>query len=106
DLKNVDDLQNGDYYYHFNNFLKINNFWSFQFCNKGNHGYFYINSKKTDIGYVLSSTFLPRAVYKNFEISPVDSWNVAKFDPNDFKDDSLVIEMYSRVLNVNENDNP
>ncbi|SHJ99292.1 6-bladed beta-propeller protein [Tangfeifania diversioriginum] len=106
DINNRDDLKNGDYYYNFTSLQKLNEYWSIRYCHNGNYYTVYINIQNPDKGYIASTSFLSHTVYKNHLVSPVDSWSIAKFDPQLFKDDTTALKMYSRVLNVNENDNP
>lgn len=105
-IKNQDDLKTSNYNYYFTKFQKLNNYWSIQFCNKGNFYSAFINSKDYDSGYIASTGYIPQTVFQKYVISPVDSWNISKFDPLVFKDDTAALKMYSRVLDVNENDNP
>lgn len=104
-INNPEDLKNGNYYYYFNNMLHIRNYWIFQYCHKGNFSEVWCNTQNQN-SYTESPTFLPKTVYKDYIISPVDSWYIAKFNPILFKDDKEALKMYSRVMNVNKDDNP
>ena len=104
-INNPEDLKNGNYYYYFINMLRIKDYWVFQYCHKGNFSVVWCNIQNQNT-FIESPTFLPQTVYKDYIISPVDSWYIAKFNPVLFKKDKEALKMYSRVMNVNESDNP
>ena len=52
------------------------------------------------------TSYLPEVLYGGNIISPVAGWQVALFDPANFKNDTSALKMYSRVMDVTGDDNP
>jgi hypothetical protein len=103
--KSYEELAKSDLCFFFNDPMVINQYLYVQFCHKGHYGSIWFNTKdKSHI--ILGASFLPQACFKNYIISPVPSWQVAQFDKTKYKNDQQTMRMYSKVLNVNESDNP
>jgi len=100
------DLKDGNRNCYFNNLLKTGDFWSIQFTFMGHQQAAWCNSQKSDSTYIVGATIGKQTEFKDCIIMPVDSWQVARFNPELFKENKEALKMYSKVLNVDEHDNP
>ncbi len=104
ELKNTADIVRSNYYYLFSDLKVLKDRLGIDFMYKGMPGVIWFNTKNKSAFIMGQSS--SELVYKDILISPVDSWAIASFEPLKFKNDTIALKAYSKVLNTTKDDNP
>jgi len=105
-IENKRSLESSKYFYYFGNLFITDKYFSLTYCHKGSFYRIWYDSEQPDKSAVVGGSAYQEILYKNRLVSLMNSYDISQFDPEKYKDNKEALKMYSKVLNVTEDDNP
>jgi len=104
-MQSITQMESSDIYYNFNEPIVINKYIYIQFTYKGRYKCLWYNIDNKSLFFSNISS-MPKTTFGKFFISTFPSWEISAIDKKRILNDSSALKMYSKVLNVKEDDNP